>query len=131
MTAAPAKYAPDDPRDKGGNWGQGSNWIRRTKRLRIYARDGWRCVWCLCKVKSGCSKPGPFARETTRIATLDHVLTRERGGTNEHTNLLTSCLSCNSERGNLSALAYAYSRFRAAAPDVMARVIEATGKDLP
>lgn len=104
----------------------GSKWIRRLKRLRIYARDGWKCVWCGCDVYSpGKSPHGPafnpagypkaqFRSETDplRMATLDHVLPREHGGGNEAGNLITACLTCNEERGTLSPLQFAYTMQR-------------------
>jgi len=61
---------------------QGSNWIRKSTRLRIYARDGFRCVYC----------------DSRKRLTLDHIKPHVRGGSNAPTNLLTACLSCNSRR---------------------------------
>jgi hypothetical protein len=94
-----------------GNHGQGSNWIRREKRLRIYARDGWRCVWCQAFVTDGkqlreaiAMGGGPLDR---KLATLDHFLARGRGGTNDAANLLTSCIGCNEQRGDKPALVWA------------------------
>ena len=90
----------------GGNAGQGSKWIRRARRLAIYARDRWRCVWCNEPVSlhSGPAGAGggPYAP-----ATLDHVLPRERGGTNETGNLITSCMKCNRLRGARPIFAFA------------------------
>ena len=56
----------------------------RANRSRIYKRDGFECVYC------GSSKN----------LTLDHVIPRSRGGTNEWTNLVTSCFKCNSKKGD-------------------------------
>lgn len=72
----------------GRKAGQGSNWIRREKRLAIYLRDDYRCVYC-------------WRDLATEIATLDHVLACELGGTNEATNLVTACISCNSSKRDL------------------------------
>ena len=33
-----------------------------------------------------------------RLATLDHLVARSEGGSNEPANLVTACLECNSER---------------------------------
>ncbi|MCB1711518.1 MAG: HNH endonuclease [Candidatus Riesia sp.] len=60
----------------------GSNWIRKEKRLAIYLRDETSCVYCMSRVR----------------LTLDHIVPRKRGGSNRSTNLVTSCLSCNSKR---------------------------------
>lgn len=77
----------------GVNNNQGSNWIRRPKRIAIYLRDGWRCVWC--GHKGGTHKsPG---------LSLDHLIPRgARGGTNHHRNLVTSCLDCNRTKGHMT-----------------------------
>lgn len=72
-----------------GNGGNGSKWIRKDKRLAIVLRDGVQCVYC------GRDLRGAEPREVT----LDHLLPRCAGGTNEATNLVTACLSCNSSRG--------------------------------
>jgi len=60
----------------------GSKWIRPEKRLAIYARDGFACLYC-----------GNDER-----LTLDHLLPRELGGSNEVENLVTACLTCNSSK---------------------------------
>jgi 5-methylcytosine-specific restriction endonuclease McrA len=72
---------------------QGSNWIRREKRLAIYRRDNHTCVYC--------------GRDlATEVATLDHVLACELGGTNHESNLVTACLSCNSAKRDLPLSAF-------------------------
>ena len=81
-------------RKRGENGGkrkvnQGSNWIRRTKRLAIYRRDDYRCAYCGKDL-------------ATEVATLDHVRPVELGGSNHESNLVTCCLSCNSSKSKLS-----------------------------
>jgi len=73
-----------------GNNGQGSNWIRKERRLAIYHRDGFRCVYC-----------GATAEEGHPLS-LDHVLARDLGGSNDAENLVTACGTCNSAKTNLS-----------------------------
>jgi 5-methylcytosine-specific restriction endonuclease McrA len=102
-------------RDAGGNRGNGGHWIRTEKRHRIYERDGWRCVWCTCDVRMW--------------ACLDHVLPRERGGSNHESNLVTSCVSCNAARGTRSAVDFAWTLANSYA--VLDRVITAMGTELP
>jgi hypothetical protein len=56
-------------------------------RLKIFERDEYKCRYC--------------AKQLTRFtATLDHVQPVSRGGDNSYDNLATSCLHCNSQRGN-------------------------------
>ena len=67
--------------------GQGSNWIRRERRIALYLRDRFSCVYCRrSKVADGVT------------LTLDHVIACDHGGTNASTNLVTACLSCNSAK---------------------------------
>ena len=67
---------------------QGGKWIRPAKRLAIYRRDAWRCVYC-------------GERPHRKLLTLDHVKPHGSGGVcdNEATNLVTACRSCNSAKG--------------------------------
>lgn len=79
------------------NGGQGSNWIWRPTRLKIYKRDGYRCCWCGCRVATG---PEIKAASTAaKLATLDHLVSRSAGGSNRPANLVTACLDCNAQRG--------------------------------
>lgn len=101
----------------------GTKWIRPEKRVRIYARDGWRCLWC-----------GRRRAELDGPLTLDHFLARDAGGGNETSNLFTACHGCNSERRNQPALSYAYEKegplFGGCAA-VLDRVLEALDRPLP
>lgn len=56
----------------------------RPNRNRIYKRDGHSCVYC------GSSKN----------LTLDHVIPKSRGGSNDWTNLVTSCFKCNLKKAD-------------------------------
>lgn len=118
----PKKRASARRSPYAGNCLQGSNWIRRAKRLRIYARDHWRCVWCCDPVADGralVSKP----LDRRALATLDHFLTRGRGGSNAASNLLTCCSACNAKRDDKSALEWAHERARGE-PALIAHILE-------
>lgn len=67
---------------------QGMNWIRQAKRLAIYHRDGFACVYCATGSEYGTG------------LSLDHVLAYELGGTNDATNLVTACGNCNSAKAS-------------------------------
>ena len=75
------------PANRGANGKNSSKWIRPEKRLAIYHRDGFRCVYCL-----------RTAAFDEILLSLDHVVRRCDGGSNEASNLVTSCLRCNSSR---------------------------------
>lgn len=61
--------------------GQGSKWIRPERRLAIYARDGWACVWC-------------GATDRTALS-LDHLW---GAFDNRSGSLVTSCTACNARK---------------------------------
>jgi 5-methylcytosine-specific restriction endonuclease McrA len=58
---------------------------RKISRRALFARDGWRCVYC--------------GSSTGRL-TLDHVVPRSRGGDSTWENVVTSCAPCNLRKGN-------------------------------
>jgi len=59
----------------------------RENRLMVFERDGYKCHYC--------------DKQLTRFtATLDHIQPVSKGGDNSFDNLVTSCLHCNSRRGN-------------------------------
>jgi 5-methylcytosine-specific restriction endonuclease McrA len=58
---------------------------RKISRRALFARDGWRCVYC--------------GTATGRL-TLDHVIPRSRGGESSWENVVTSCAPCNLRKGN-------------------------------
>lgn len=62
-------------------------------RERIFARDGFRCVYC-ARVLPG------------EQLTLDHVQPRMRGGDNTPGNLVTACAACNTRKGSAPAWAF-------------------------
>lgn len=75
----------------------GSKWIRADKRLALYIRDGFACAYC-----GRALRDAPPAE-----VTLDHLLPRIAGGSNDATNLITACRSCNSSRQDTPWLDYA------------------------
>ena len=60
---------------------------RKISRRALFARDGWRCVYC---------------GSTGGRLTLDHVVPRSRGGDSVWENVVTSCAPCNLKKGNRS-----------------------------
>ncbi|MFJ9125715.1 HNH endonuclease [Streptomyces sp. NPDC102340] len=61
---------------------------RRWRMLRadVLDRDGHRCHWC----------KGP-------ANTVDHLIPRVRGGSDDVSNLAAACTACNSRRGQAEA----------------------------
>jgi 5-methylcytosine-specific restriction endonuclease McrA len=58
---------------------------RKISRRALFARDGWRCVYC--------------GTSGGRL-TLDHVVPRSRGGDSVWENVVTSCAPCNLRKGD-------------------------------
>lgn len=60
--------------------GYGAEWERLSR--AILERDGYRCCYC-----------GGYAR------TVDHLLPKAHGGTDDPSNLVAACRRCNSAKG--------------------------------
>ena len=69
----------------------GSKWLRREKRLAIYLRDDFSCLYCGQKL---------FLQ--LDMLTLDHLKPRIKDGHNGEHNLVTACKVCNNSRGDKS-----------------------------
>ena len=67
------------------------NTVRRHQRLKIYKRDGYRCMYCLV-----------LLHPPSDNATVDHVVALSKGGTNRSSNLVAACLVCNDAKGDQS-----------------------------
>ena len=63
-------------------------WIRAEKRLAIYLRDEFRCLYCLADLHDA----------DPRDVTLDQLTPKCDGGSNHESNLVTACRSCNCSR---------------------------------
>lgn len=64
----------------------------KEKMLRLLERDGPLCHWCQ-------RKTDPGLRSSSRLyPTLDHVVRRADGGSNDMSNLVIACRRCNNER---------------------------------
>lgn len=94
----------------------GSRWIRRTRRLALYMRDGFTCVYCGLSMLD--HKPDNIE--------LDHVDGTEYFGSPVHTNdnLVTCCQGCNRSKRDLPLDEWA-------APDTVVRVVSALLQPVP
>jgi hypothetical protein len=84
----------------------------------LFARDGWRCRFCGCRVVPPKARaamrsalPGaiPWSEDEgyhgafyAISASIDHIIPHSAGGTNEDYNLVTACWSCQFGRGAYS-----------------------------
>ena len=76
-------------------------WTKKIKysRSNVYLRDDYTCQ---LQSTSKCKQNHGKAPETE--LTLDHVVPRSLGGKTSWTNVVTSCQTCNSEKGNNHAI---------------------------
>lgn len=58
--------------------------LRKPTKSMIYLRDGNKCQYC----------------SSTKNLTIDHVIPKSRGGTDDWSNLVISCSSCNTKKAN-------------------------------
>lgn len=72
------------------------NRFRVSKRVRaeIYEEAGWKCALCESPVRPDESVHHP------RYPTLDHIVPRSRGGSDDRSNLRLACRQCNTLRGS-------------------------------
>ena len=91
------------PTKKTANGGQGSKWITPKRRLAIYLRDRFVCVYCLRDLHEA----------DPRDVTLDHLVCGHRAGNHGSENLVTACRSCNSSRQDLPLSRFASKEARA------------------
>lgn len=64
---------------------------RQVTNTFLFARDAYRCLFC-----ARSERDLGFRECLTR----DHVVPLSRGGTNDWTNVVTACSSCNTRKGN-------------------------------
>lgn len=79
---------------------------KRSRKLSVWIRDQWECVYCAVAVVDPLDNP---PRGIT--ATVDHIIPRSKGGSHRSSNLVTACWNCNKKRGN-SAKAAKVTRSR-------------------
>lgn len=85
--------------------GQNETLMRKAKLRFVFERDRKRCNWCdrvtrIVKPKAGHNPPSD-------MATIDHIVTKLRGGGDNPENVMLACFRCNNRRGNTDARLYA------------------------
>jgi HNH endonuclease len=68
-------------------------------RRAIHARERGKCFYCLREIPA-------------RLACLDHVVPRARVGCNSYRNLVSSCMECNSQKGERPAEEFVRTLYR-------------------
>src|SRR5687767_307730 len=71
----------------------GGKWIRPELKAAVIAAQHFTCQYCYLDL-------APFWHSADRrrwnVVTLDHIVPRAHGGSNDPSNLVVCCLSCNS-----------------------------------
>jgi len=76
---------PPEPNNSGGGI---LPQIPKRKRFEVFKRDGFVCLYC------GRTPPAVTLH-------VDHLVAKSKGGTNDDTNLVTSCADCNLGKSNI------------------------------
>jgi 5-methylcytosine-specific restriction enzyme A len=63
-------------------------------RVAVFVRDQGRCLYCGARHQDGAQ------------LTIDHVISRKRGGSDALTNLASACRPCNEDKAHFSLRAY-------------------------
>lgn len=66
--------------------------VRIYVRTRLAEAQNWHCCWCGCDAT--------HLRGKSNSATVEHVVPRSKGGTDDMDNLAMACERCNTRRGN-------------------------------
>ena len=61
--------------------------MNKNKRERVFQLTNYKCAYCGIKL-------------TEENATIDHIIPKNKGGTNCFENLIPSCNNCNGAKGN-------------------------------
>jgi len=64
--------------------------MRRDPRHHIYVRDNWTCQYC------GRSGATDFTSWNEAWFAIDHIKPKKHGGSNDDSNLVVACHTCNS-----------------------------------
>ena len=85
----------------------GTNWMadiaykaemRAWLRTCVAEAQNWKCCYCGCETEP--------TTKNKNSATLEHVLPKSLGGTDDWDNLAMACMKCNTKRGNTDAEAF-------------------------
>ena len=71
-------------------------------RDRLFVAQNGRCCWCSLSM----DRTGKGGRGIT----LDHILPRAKGGTDDEVNLTAACRLCNAARGDMDVSVFAAAR---------------------
>lgn len=93
--------------------GKGGGWIKKDRRLAIYLRDRFTCLYCLRDLHGA----------DPRDLSLDHVEPKVNGANHHESNLVTCCHKCNSRRQDLPL-----NRF--CGPETRKHIARNTARDL-
>jgi len=81
-----------NPFVSGTDYQKGFDFGFDNRKAAVLFRDSYICIYC-----------GVNCIQAGRIATVDHVIPKARGGTDTFLNLVTACYECNAKKGKLTA----------------------------
>jgi 5-methylcytosine-specific restriction endonuclease McrA len=68
----------------------------KARRRHLYQKQKGKCFWC-----GGTCLDVRIGGSFSDIFTVDHIVPRSRGGSNEWGNLVGACYSCNAKRNEI------------------------------
>jgi|Deesub1362A_J573_1020465.scaffolds.fasta_scaffold01311_13 hypothetical protein len=86
-----------EPEVEGARYQQGPGYGWENRRHAVLFRDGYRCQYC-----------GEELVAAGKIAEVDHVIPRSRGGTDTFENLVCACRECNQRKGEQTAAEFSH-----------------------
>ncbi len=86
-----------NPEVRGSDYQEGFDFGFENRKAAVLFRDSYVCQYC-----------GINCIQAGRVATVDHVIPKSRGGTDTFLNLVTACLDCNQKKGELTSTEFGF-----------------------
>jgi 5-methylcytosine-specific restriction endonuclease McrA len=66
---------------------------KKNRRINVIKRDGYKCYLCQCKLSL-------YGENGVPMGTMDHVVPKSKGGSNDYDNLKACCEPCNTKKAS-------------------------------
>lgn len=71
------------------------------RKRKVWKRDKWTCRYCGVRVEPLPAEARYHRPHPARLATVDHVIPKSRGGSHRKANLVTACRACNQAKADV------------------------------
>lgn len=69
----------------------GKTKAQKDRRINVVKRDGYKCYLCKCQLSL-------YGENGAPMGTVDHLVPKSKGGTNDYRNLMACCEPCNKKK---------------------------------